>query len=359
MSCRSRVADSRAAAAAITLAALLCLLGAPAFCAPFYHLVSAVKLPGKAPEWDYVTLDPARPHLFIGRRGAGVTVFDTKRQAPIATIAQSSLADAALLIPEFDRGYTANEDGSSTIFRLSTLATIGRITVGHDNDSAFYDPTTKQVMFTQGDSRRLVFIDAASGAPRGTLAMDSAKLDGAAPDGHGGMVVAMRDRNALAHVDVATRRLLATWPVTGCTQPTGLALDVASQRVFVGCRGPAPVLAVLDAQTGRVITTKAIGRGNDGVAYDTATRQIFTSNGVDANLVIYRQDTQDSYALVEADTTRPYARTMAVDHATGRLYSVTAEGAADPAEKINTSVAPFYPNTYFDGTFLVLTFARD
>ena len=351
MSCPDRLG-----LAALTLAALL--IAAPASAAPLYRLQSAVTLPGAAPEWDYLTLDPARPHLFIGRRGAGVTVFDTVRHQAVATIDRSQDADSATVVPEFDRGYTANEDGSTTIFRLSTLRTIDRVSLGTDNDSAFYDPTTRQLVFTQGDSRRLVFLDAATGRKRGTLAMDSSKLDGAAPDGSGGMFIAERDRNAVARIDVASRRLLATWPVAGCAQPTGLAFDPAGNRIFVGCRGAAPVLAVLDGSSGRVVATRPIGRGNDGVVFDAATRQVFTSNGVDANLVIYRQAGPDSYELVEATTTRPYARTMALDHADGTIYSVAAEGAADPARKVDTAVAPFYPNTYFDGTFVVLTFAR-
>jgi DNA-binding beta-propeller fold protein YncE len=117
------------------------------------------------------------------------------------------------------------------------------------------------------------------------------------------------------------------------------------------------VLAVIDSDSGKVITTLEIGRGNDGVIYDPATHKIYTSNGVDANLVIYDQVNPDTYKLAEATTTRPYARTMALDPKTKKIYLVTAEGTADPAKKINKAVAPFYPNRYFPDTFTVLTFA--
>src|SRR5579863_4425250 len=81
---------------------------------PGYHLVSAVKLPGAAPAWDYLTLDPERPYLFIGRRKDGEQVYDLNRGAVVKRIAQSEGANAARLAPLFDRGYTANEDGSTT-----------------------------------------------------------------------------------------------------------------------------------------------------------------------------------------------------------------------------------------------------
>jgi hypothetical protein len=113
----------------------------------------------------------------------------------------------------------------------------------------------------------------------------------------------------------------------------------------------------MDAASGKVVATHEIGRGNDGVIYDASTRKVFTSNGVDANLVIYDQLDADTYKLAEATTTRPYARTMALDPKTKKVYLVTAEGTADPEKKINKAVAPFYPNRYFSDTFTVLTFA--
>ena len=323
----------------------------------FYHLESAVTLKGAAPDWDYVTLDPARGYLFIGRRGDGVTVFDVHAKKAVRNIDKSEDANAIAVIPEFDRGYTINGDGTTTVFQLSTLKLIDRIKIGEDADSAFYDPVTKQLVFTMGDSKRIAFVDAKTGKVVGELPMDSKKLDGTVPDGEGNMFMALRDRNSVARIDVAQRKVTADWKTAPCEEPTGIAFDKANKRIFVGCRGKNPVLAVLDSDSGTVITTVEIGRGNDGVIYDPATHKIYTSNGVDANLVIYDQVNPDTYKLAEATTTRPYARTMALDPKTKKIYLVTAEGTADPAKKINKAVAPFYPNRYFPDTFTVLTFA--
>ncbi|MDQ6645797.1 MAG: YncE family protein, partial [Pseudomonadota bacterium] len=99
-----------------------------------------------------------------------------------------------------------------------------------------------------------------------------------------------------------------------------------------------------------------IGRGNDGVVFNPSSRRIYASNGVDANLLVIDQEGPDSYRLEQAITTRPMARTLAIDPQRDRVYLVTAQGGVNPAEKVNTSVAPFYPNFYFDNTFTVLTY---
>jgi DNA-binding beta-propeller fold protein YncE len=340
------------------MSAPLAAFAAGASAQPFYHLESATTLKGKSPDWDYVALDATRPYLFIGRRGVGAAVFDLVKKQVVKTLEESEGAGAIRLVPEFDLGYTANEDGSSTMFKLSTLKTIKRVPFGKDSDSVFYDPKSKQLVFTMGDSQALAFVDAKTGVVGGTLKMDSHKLDGSAADGEGNMFVAERDKNRVAKIDVAQRKLLAEWATDGCVQPTGLDYDPASKRIFVGCRSEKPVLAVLDAASGKVVTTLPIGHGVDGVVFDAATRQVYTSNGVDANLVVYAQETPDSYKLVEAATTRPYARTMALDARTKKVYTVTAEGVADPSKKINTGVTTFYPNTYYDNTFTVLTYTR-
>jgi DNA-binding beta-propeller fold protein YncE len=323
----------------------------------FYRLESAVTLKSAQPDWDYVTLDPARGYLFIGRRGEGAVVYDVKSRKALRTIDKSDGAGAIVLVSEFDRGYTANEYGTTTIFQLSTLKTLDRVKFGEDSDSGFYDPVTKQIAFTMGDSSAIAFVDARTGKVLDTMKVDSKKLDGTAPDGEGNLLMALRDKNLVVKIDVAQRKVAAQWPTTGCEQPTGLAYDREHKRIFVGCRGAKPVLAVMDAGSGQVITTLDIGRGNDGVIYDSATHRIYTSNGVDANLVIYEQVDPNTYKLVEATTTRPYARTMALDLKTKKVYLVTAEGTADPAKKINKGVASFYPNRYFADTFTVLTYA--
>jgi hypothetical protein len=341
----------------LTLAAAALALAVIPAHAQFHRLESAVMLKSKSPDWDYVTLDPARGYLFIGRRGEGVVVYDVKSKKALRTLDKSDDANAITLVPEFDRGYTVNGDGTTTIFQLSSLKTLERAKVGEDADSAFYEPVTKQLAFTMGDSKKIAFVDAKTGKVVGELAMDSKKLDGTVPDGEGNLFMALRDKNSVVKIDVANRKVVEDWKTAPCEEPTGIAYDKAAKRLLVGCRGKSPVLAVLDATSGKVVTTVPIGRGNDGVIYDADTKKIYTSNGVDANLVIYNQVDADTYKLAEAVTTRPYARTMALDPKTKKIYMVTAEGIADPAKKINTGVAPFYPNRYFPDTFTVLTYA--
>ncbi len=347
----------RGAGRALLLALAATALPGLAEAPQLYRLESAVSFPGPVDGWDYLTFEPGRGYLYMGRRDAGVTVYDTRAGKVVGAIENSAGANAAKLVEEFDRGYTVNEDGSTTVFQISTLKTLDRIKLGDDADNAFYDPVTRQLAFMMGDSRQLAFVDARSGALLGKLKMESDKLESSVPDGRGNLLVAERDRDRVVRVDIKQRKVTAEWPTTGCEQPTGMAIDPIGKRLFVGCRGSKPVLDVLDSETGKVVASLEIGRGNDGVIYDAATHRIYTSNGVDANVVIYEQLGPDVYKLEQAFTTRPQARTMALDSASKKLFLVTADGVVDPAQKVNHGPAAFYPNRYYADTFSLLTYS--
>jgi len=324
----------------------------------FYRLQSAVSFSGPVTGWDYLALDAARGYLFMDRRALGVTVYDVKAHKVVGTIADSAGANSTTLVPALDRGFTSNGDGSTTIFRLSTLKTIRRVSFGKSADAGFYEPVTGQMVFAMGDDRAIAFVDAKTGKPVATLAMDAEKLEAAVPDGHGNLFMNERDRDRVVRIDARRHAVTAEWPTTGCHEPTAMAYDARDGRIFSGCRGDHPVLAVLDTASGKVVATPEIGRGVDTAIYDAAAHRIYTSCGLDADLVVIDQQGPDRYALEQAVTTRPEARTMAFDPRTQQLYLVTAEGLVDPSRPINRAVAPLYPNVYFPNSFTLLTYAR-
>lgn len=324
----------------------------------FYRLESEIKLQSKSPDWDYLAIDPDRSFMYIGARGDGALVFDLEQQKLIQKINQSQGANAITLVPEFNRGYTSNSDGSSTVFQLSNFEFIEKIKLGDDADAAYYDSTTKQVVFMRGESREMTFVEASSGKILKRLKTKSKKLEASVADGNGFIFTALRDFNSVIRVNLMNYQVDAEWAIPGCEGANGLAYDNQNKRLFIGCRGAQPVLAVLNATTGELITKLEIGRGNDGVIFDATRQLIFASGGVDANLVIYRQKSANSYELVEVTTTRPSARTMVLHPITKKIHMVTAEGMVDPSLPVNRSVSPFYPNRYFSNSLSVLTYSN-
>jgi DNA-binding beta-propeller fold protein YncE len=337
------------------LAALALACGC-AHAAAFHRLESAVTLKAEKPDWDYLSIDADHGRLFIAARGNGLMVYDTKAKKFMRVLPGSEGVGASVPVPEFDRLYAVKEDGGLVVYQLSSLGKIGEVKLGDDADGISYDPATRQVAVARGDSKELTYVDAKTGQVSGRVAMPAKKLEASVSDGKGLMFIASRDRSSVFKLDPAQHAVLAEYPAE-CEEANGLAIDRATRRLFVGCRGKSPVIAVMDADSGKVVAKLEIGRGNDGVIFDPDTKQVYASAGVDGNLVVYQQSDADNYKLVEATTTRPYARTMALDPKTKKVYLVTAEGTVDPAKTVNKGPAPFYPNSYFPGTFTLLIYA--
>lgn len=325
--------------------------------ATFYKLKAEVALPGRSPDWDYLALDSKRQHLFIARRGAGLFVFDTARQRLIGRIADSEGAGATLIVPVLDRGFSTNEDGTTTVFDLATLKTVRRVKFADDGDAATYDTRTGRIAFVSADSRTVTLFDPIGLKNIETVKIDAKKADGSATDGSGHLFLNERDRNAVLRIDMASGEVTAEWPTKGCDQPTGMAIDAADGRAFIGCRGAKPVILVMDLSNGRVIATLPLGRGNDGVVYDALRRRVIATNGIEANIVVYRQEVADTYRLEQAVTTRPNARTMAYNSQRDQIFTVTAQGVVDPSKPVNSGPSQFYPNNYYDESFEVLTYS--
>jgi len=345
--------------ALLALCATGCAAHAQGAAKQFYRLESAQVIASPTdPDWDYLTFDPTHSYLYIARRDDGILMYDTKARKVIGAIEDSAGGNATTLVPEFDRGYVTKEDGTATVFSLSTLKVIGHAQFGESADNAFYDPSTKQLLVTMGDDKRAAFADAKTGKVLGTLPIDSSKLEGAAADGKGNFYLALRDRNKVLRIDARQRKITAEWTPAKCIQPNSVAYDAVSNRLFVTCRGDHPILAVIDPDSGRVVASPTIGHGNDSMVFDPQERRIYTANGFDATLVIVEQVDANTYKLAEATTTRPYARTMALDPKTKKVYLVTAEGTVDPSQEWNTASADFYPNVFFKNTFTLLTYSR-
>jgi len=352
--------------ASAALVAATAFATAPALAFDGWHLESATTIEGKGSAWDYLTLDASSNRLFIGHRKEGLQVFDLAAKKLLKTVdnTMTQSSNGATLMPEFDLGISNNEDGTVTPFKLSTLEVATPIKLGEELDTSHYDPATKRVIVNMAagkDGTDLIVLEAPSLKQVGVIKLPAKKPEHAESDGNGNFYLAARDTEKVYRIDTKTLQVTAEWPTPGCGQTNSLMLDQANKRILLGCRGndkAKPSFAVMNADTGKVIFTAEVGGGNDGVYYDAGLKRIFLTNGVNAIMNVFEQVDADTYRPVEALGTYAGVRSLAMDPKSKKIYAVTAEGSADYAKKITTTVSPWYANTFFPNTFRVLTYSR-
>ncbi|MFL5539333.1 MAG: YncE family protein [Longimicrobiaceae bacterium] len=302
--------------------------------------------------WDYLTVDGPGRRVFMSR-GTHVMVVSLRTDSLAGDIPATPGVHGIALAPELGKGFTSNgRDSSVTIFDLRTLAATGSVKVtGRNPDAILYDPSTRRVFTFNGGGANATAIDAARGTVAGTVALGG-KPEAAVLDGAGHVWVNIEDKGEIEEFDPRTLRTLGHWPLAGCEEPSGLAIDRAHGRLFSVCGNGKMV--VTDMAAHRVVATLPIGDGADGAAFDPATHTAFSSNG-DGTMTVVRQDAPDRYTVVQTLATQRGARTIALDPGTHRVYTVTAElGAAPPATADN----PRPRRPVVPGTFVLLTIGR-
>lgn len=315
-----------------------------------YHVAKKVVLGGDG-GWDFLTLDGSGHRLFISR-STHVIVVDADSGKVVGDIPNTTGVHGIALVPEVNKGFTSNgRDSSVTIFDLKTLNVLGQVRVGQNPDDIFYDAASKRVFTLNGGTHDATVIDPASGKVVGGLKFNG-RPEFAVSDGEGHFYVDLEDSSKIVTFDSHTLSIGTTWPLAPGEEPTGMALDKVHHRLFVGCANK--LMVIMDADSGRVITTVPIGSGVDAIAFDPETGLIFSSNG-EGTLTVVHADAADKYSVVDNVPTQRGARTMALDPKTHRIYLVTADFGPAPAP---TTDHPHPRPSIVPNSFVLLTVAK-
>jgi YVTN family beta-propeller protein len=298
----------------------LSLLAASAQTAGGYHVTKKIPIAGEG-SWDYLTVDESARRLYVSH-GTQVEVLDVDSGAIVGKIANTLGVHGIAIAPDLGRGFVSNGQSSTvTIFDLKTLKTIADVPTGKKPDAIIYDPATSRVFAFNGGSNSATAIQAADGKVAGTVDLGGGP-EFAVADGSGFIYDNLEDESLVLKINSRSLKVEQRWPTAPCASPSSMAMDRPSRRLFVGCRSK--VMAVMNADTGQVITTLPIGDHVDATAFDPDSRLIFNSNG-EGTITVIHQDSPDKYSVVENVKTLPRAKTMALDPKTHQLFLSTAE----------------------------------
>ncbi len=280
-----------------------------------------------------------------------VVVIDLDTSAVVGTVGGGADMHGAAVAREFGRGFISETNpGSVVIFDLNTLAKIAEVPVGKDPNLVMFDHKSGRVFTADRGDQQVSAIDAKTGKVVGTIGPLGGRTEHGASDEKGHLFLNLQDKGLLLRIDAQALKVLDTWSVAPCGQPSAMDMDKEHERVFIGCRSG--VFAAVDGNSGHVITTMPIGLGVDALEFDASKGLIYVSSGGEGGaLSIFPEDTPHTYSLVEKVATEAGARTLAVDHKTGRVFLPV--GQFGPAPAGQRGRGPFV-----SGSFHVLVFGQ-
>ena len=321
-----------------------------------YHLLNTIPLgaaPGGGEYFDYITVDSAARRVYVSH-GTEIKVLDADKFSVVGTITGFKRNHGVALVPDLGRGFVSDGDlGKAIIFDLKTLGKIGEVKADRDADSILYDPASKRVFVFNGEPKSATVIDPAKGTVITTLALGGAP-EQAVADGNGTIYDNLEDTNEVIAIDSRALKIKSRWPVAPAGQPTSIAMDRKTRRLFVAGRNP-KMMVVMDADSGKVIGQPfPIGDRVDTTVFDTATRLVASSTR-DGAIYIFHEDSPDKLSAVETVKTEFGAKTMGLDSKTHNLFVDTSD--FDPAPAPTPEKRNPQPRAK-PGTFRLLVYGR-
>ncbi|MFI0491459.1 YncE family protein [Flavobacterium sp.] len=277
--------------------------------------------------WDYLSVDDVNQHLFLSH-GSVVNVIDLKSDKTITTILDTKGVHGIAIANDLNKAFISNgKDNSITVINLKTFELIEKVKIsGVNPDAILYDKFSAKVFVYNGKSKDATVLDANTNQVIKTIAFGG-KPEFSVTNNKGLVYVNIEDKNEIKTINTATLEVINTWSIAPGDEPSGLAIDTETNRLFSVCGNK--LMIVVDALNGKIIKTLPIGDGCDGVTFDAKNKLVFSSNG-EGTITVIKEDNASTFSVLETIKTQKGARTIAIDKITNQLYLPTAEFGAKP-----------------------------
>ncbi len=324
------------------------LLSAAAGVAEPYHFLKEIPIGGEG-GWDYLSIDSGARRLYVSH-ATKVVVIDLDKGAVVGEIKDTPGVHGFAVAADLGRGFASNgREAKVSIVDLKTLETISKVETGENPDAILYEPEAQEVYAFNGRGNSATAFEAKTGKVVATIPL-SGKPEFAVADRAAGRIFCnIEDKNEVAVIDYHAHQVVATWPIAPGEAASGMAIDLAHHRLFLGTDNH--LMVMMDSTNGKVLSTVPIGEDVDANAFDPETGLAFAS--CDGTLTIAREETPGKLTVVQKLETAKRARTMALDPKTHNVYLPTArfEPAPEPAPG-----APRPRPKVIDGTFKILVY---
>jgi DNA-binding beta-propeller fold protein YncE len=302
--------------------------------------------------WDYLSVDAENRRLYVSH-STKVEVLNVDTHEKIGEIPNLQGVHGVIAVPKTGRGITTNgRSNTATIFDLKTLKPIIELPTGKNPDALLYDGFSKRVFIFNHSDVTTTAIDIEAGKVVGTIDLGGTALEAGVSDEKGTIFVNLEDAHEIVSFDAKTLAIKNRWKIAPGEEPTGLAIDTKTKRLFSVCHNG--WMMVVDSEKGNVVAQVPIGKRVDGVVFDPKSKLAFSSNG-EGTITVVQEVSANEFKVVETIKTEVGARTIAFDSKTHHVFVSAAQYGETPAA---TAEVPNPRPKVVPGTFMVLEYGR-
>ena len=327
------------------VSALLCRADSP------YRFLKEIRVGGEG-GWDYLSVDEANRRLYVSH-ATKVVVIDLDKEEIAGEIADTPGVHGLAPAPDLQRGVTSNgRENKASIVDLKTLATLSKVDTGQNPDGMLYEPSQQEVYLFNGRGQSATVVDLKAAKVIATVPLGGKPEFAQADPAAGRVYNNLEDKSEVVAIDIKKHEVVNRWPIAPGESASGMAIDLAHHRLFLGCANR--MMVMMDSTSGKVVATVPIGQGVDANAFDPGTQLAFSSCG-DGTVTIAHEDAPDKLTVVQTLATERGAKTMTLDPKTHRIYLGSAKFEAQPEQAPG---APRQRPNVVAGSFKILVYGR-
>jgi DNA-binding beta-propeller fold protein YncE len=287
---------------------------------------------------DHLGADPAGKRLFVvGEEGHTVLVFDLNTGKVVQQIAIDH-PHAVLYRSDLDRIYITDEGkGALNIYDGKSYQLVKSVALKVDADSIGYDAATHDLYIVNGGDNAhepftmLSVVDTTAAQKIADIKIDGDTLEAMALEKNGNKLYLDNPaKNEVEVIDRKTNKLVTAWPLKMGKDNSTMAFDEAAHRLFVGCRGGQVV--VFDTQTGKELQALKVSPRADDLAFDPASKRIYSTSGGAGVVDVYKETDPDHYESLGKVTSGAGAKTGLWVSELSRLFVAAPASASSPGK---------------------------
>jgi DNA-binding beta-propeller fold protein YncE len=293
-----------------------------------YKVIKSARVGGEG-GFDYLSADVDARRLYVPRNGpAGrLTVWDLDTLAPVGGIPGVASGGA---VADSKSGHGFSTTSPVTMWDARTLKVIKTIPVQSRPDGILFDPYKARVWVFSHGAPQATVIDAAEGSVVGAIDLGGA-AEQAVTDGQGKVYVNLTDKSTIAVIDANQLAVTARYDLSGtASNAGGLALDAKNHILFSYLHRPSSVAVIVNADTGKIITTLPTGDGVDTAGFDPTTMEAFSAQG-DGTMTIIKELSPTNFVVEQNLKTMAGGKTLAMDTKLHRAIVIAAEFGPAPS----------------------------
>ena len=290
-------------------------------------ILNSIPIGGEG-EWGFPTIDADARRLYLPRTHI-VQVMDLDSGKLIGVISNvtDQVCHGVAIAPAQKLGFaSAGKDNNVAAFDPATLQITARIPSSVNPNATIYDPASKHIVVM--NHAAVTIIDPANLEAKPVIIPIGNGLESAVADGKGNVFVCVENIDQVVKIDMTANKIVASWPVAPGKTPAGIAMDFKSNRLFVSCHSKVAaaagdksgVLAVIDPESGKVLSTAPIGVGASGVVFDPVLGMALSANGKDGTLSITKETSPGVFETIQTLKTSVSARHVKLDAKTHRFF---------------------------------------